>query len=292
MKIAVFAHTKKTVDGGLPELRAELKRRGQQDVSWYEVAKSKKVPEAARAALTGDPDLFLVWGGDGTVQRTLDVLARKRASSAPVAVIPAGTSNLFATNLAIPHDLVAALDIAFSGRRKVIDVGSFNGERFGVMAGVGFDAMMIDDASRSLKDRLGRLAYVYTGVKNLRRPPFEAQIDVDGAPWFRGCASCVLVGNMGDLFGGITLFPQADPTDGRLDVGVLEAESLGDWTRFVSRALTGTVERSPFVTTTVARKVSVRLKQSTAYELDGGARGRAKRLKVTVKPEAVTICVP
>jgi len=63
MKIAVLAHSKKTVGGGLPELRAELKRRGQLDVSWYEVAKSRKVPKAARAALADGPDLLLVWVG-------------------------------------------------------------------------------------------------------------------------------------------------------------------------------------------------------------------------------------
>ena len=154
MKIAVVAYSKKTVGGGLPELRAELKRRGQSDVSWYEVAKSRKVPKAARAALADGPDLLLVWGGDGTVQRAVDVLARTPESHAAVGVIPAGTSNLFAGNLGIPHDLAAALDVALGDERKVIDVGSFNGERFGVMAGVGLDALMIGDASRSLKDRL------------------------------------------------------------------------------------------------------------------------------------------
>jgi diacylglycerol kinase (ATP) len=292
MKIAVIAHSKKIAGGGLPELRAELKRRGQPDVTWYEVAKSKKVPKAARAALTDRPDLLLVWGGDGTAQRAVDVLARMDGARAPIGVLPAGTSNLFAGNLGIPHDLVAALDVALGGERKVIDVGNFNGERFGVMAGVGFDALMIGDTSRSLKDRLGRVAYVYTGVKNLRRASIEAQIDIDGQPWFRGRASCALVGNMGDLFGGITLFPDADPADGRLDVGVLHAEKLADWTRLAGRALTGNVDRSPFLTTTAARRVDVRMKRSMAYELDGGTRGRSKRLKVSIQPEAITVCVP
>jgi diacylglycerol kinase (ATP) len=292
MRIAVLAHAKKTVGGGLPELREELKRRGHSDATWHEVPKSKKVPEAARAALDRSPDLLLVWGGDGTVQRAVDVLARTAGADVPIGVIPAGTSNLFATNLGIPHDLCAALDIALGGRRRRLDVGSFNGERFGVMAGVGFDALMIADASRSMKDRLGRAAYIVTGAKNLRRSPVEAKIDVDGDRWFDGRASCVLIGNMGDLFGGVTLFPDADPADGRLDVGVLQAETLPDWTRFAGRALTGKVERSPLVTMTSARKVDVRLKRKMAFELDGGARGKTKRLKVAVKPRAISVCVP
>lgn len=292
MKIAVLAHSKKTVGGGLPELRSELDRRGHPDATWYEVTKSKQVPGLAGAALADGADLLLVWGGDGTVQRALDVVARAQDPPPPIGVVPAGTSNLFATNLGIPRDLVRALDIAFGGERKLLDLGSFNGERFGVMAGVGFDALMIGDASGSLKRRLGRVAYVYTGVKNVRRAPVKAEIDIDGRPWFRGSASCVLIANMGDLFGGITLFPEADATDGRLDVGVLTAESLGDWTRFAGRAVAGQAERSPFASITSARKVDVRLKRKASYELDGGARGESKRLKVRVKPRAVSVCVP
>jgi YegS/Rv2252/BmrU family lipid kinase len=292
MRVAVVAHSKKVLGRGLPQLRAELQRRGHQDASWYEVTKSKKVPQAVRDALQDKPDLVLVWGGDGTVQRAIDVLARGKAAKAPMAVLPAGTSNLFARNLGIPVDLEAALDIALSGARERLDVGSFNGERFGVMAGIGFDALMIGDASRSLKDRLGRAAYVYTGLKNLRRASMNVTIDVDGVRWFRGSVSCVLVGNVGDLFGGISLFADADPTDGCLDVGVLRADTMTEWTRFAGRAITGSAERSPLVSTTAGRRIDLRLKNKAAYELDGGARGSGKRFKITVKPQAITVCRP
>jgi diacylglycerol kinase family enzyme len=54
-----------------------------------------------------------------------------------------------------------------SGDRRKLDTGSVNGERFAVMAGAGFDARMIADADRGIKDRLGRAAYVITGIRNL-----------------------------------------------------------------------------------------------------------------------------
>src|SRR6476620_573223 len=158
--------------------------------------KSKKVPDAVHAALATDPDLLLLWGGDGTVQHALDTVARRKTPDVPIAVLPAGTSNLFASNFDIPHELSGALDVAFGGVRKRIDVGSFNGARFGVMIG---------DASRRMKDRLGRAAYVYTGLKNLRRAAVNAQVCVDDRLWFTGSTPCLLVGNVGDLFGGITL---------------------------------------------------------------------------------------
>ena len=108
MKVAVVAHAKKKLGGGLPELRTELRRRGHAEVVWREVMKSKKVPDAVRAAVAADPDLLLLWGGDGTVQRALDTMARKAMPDVPIAVLPAGTSNLFANNFDIPHDLHGA----------------------------------------------------------------------------------------------------------------------------------------------------------------------------------------
>jgi len=173
-----------------------------------------------------------------------------------------------------------------------IDVGTFNGERFGVMAGVGFDALMIEDASRTMKDRLGRVAYVYTGVTNLKKASVHAEVCVDDRLWFSGSTPCVLVGNVGDLFGGITLLPRVDPSDGRLDIGVLHAEWLSDWARLAGRAVRGEADQSRFLSTTSGRRIDVRLARRIPYELDGGARGTTRQLKVRIKKQAVTVCVP
>ena len=100
--IAVVAHSRKMLGGGLPELRAELTRAGHADVLWYEVPKSRKAPAAAKQALDDGADLLFVWGGDGTIQRVVDAVA---GSGATLALLPAGTANLLARNLGIPIDL-------------------------------------------------------------------------------------------------------------------------------------------------------------------------------------------
>ena len=84
---------------------------------------------------------------------------RARRFPGRLAIIPAGTANLFATNLGIPKDIPKAVALGLHGQRHRFDVGRFNGERFAVMAGAGFDAAMIK-GSGSLKERLGRVAYV------------------------------------------------------------------------------------------------------------------------------------
>ena len=104
------------------------------------------------------------------------------------------------------------------------------------MAGAGFDAAMINGADGGLKDRLGRAAYVCTGAENLRAEPFEAKIKVDGVGWYEGTASCILLGNVGELFGGIEVFEDAEPDDGLLELGVITAEGIGRSGRGRSRA--------------------------------------------------------
>ena len=160
------------------------------------------------------------------------------------------------------------------------------------MAGAGFDASMIREADGGLKDRLGRVAYVWTGSKNLRAKPFKAKIAIDGTSWYSGAASCILVGNVGRLFGGVEVFEDARPDDGRLEIGVVNADGITDWARTLARTALGHADRSPLVRATSAKKIKVELDRKVLYELDGGDRVKVKSFKVKVEPKAVTVCVP
>ncbi|WP_305782656.1 diacylglycerol/lipid kinase family protein [Symbioplanes lichenis] len=290
-KVAVIAHRRKTLGGGLDELRRRITDEGIEELLWHEVPKSKKAPKQLRRAVEKKPDLIVVWGGDGMVQRSLDTLAGLKAKI-PIAIIPAGTANLLATNLGIPHDLAAAVDIAFRGAPRKLDLGVFNGEHFAVMAGIGFDGAMIHDADGKLKDRMGKLSYVWTGLRHLEDPAPKAKIKVDGTNWFADTASCVLVGNVSMITGGITAFDDAKPDDGWLDVGVATARGTTEWARTMGRMAVGRSDKSPFVHMTRARRIDVTLKQPLTYELDGGARDAVKKIRVEVAPAAVKVLVP
>ena len=288
MKLAVVAHAGKTFGGGLSELRRTLDEAGVSEPLWIEVPKSKRAPRAVKRTLEDGAELILAWGGDGMVQRCVDAL---KDTQVPLAVVPAGTSNLFATNLGIERDIPQAVRVALRGDRRRLDVGRFNGERFAVMAGAGFDAAMIKGAD-DLKDRFGRAAYVLSGAAQLNTESFEAKIKIDGTRWYKGLASCVLVGNVGDLFGGIEVFADAQPDDGLLDVAVFTSEGPVQLARTVTRTALGTTQKSPFVRVTQGRSVRVKLNRKVRYELDGGDRAKVKSFKVDVEPGAITVCVP
>jgi diacylglycerol kinase (ATP) len=288
-RVAVIAHAGKSIGGGLDELRSTLERAGVTEPHWSEVPKSKYAPERVQRALDEGAELVIVWGGDGMVQRSIDTLA---GSGVALAIIPAGTANHFAPSLEIPQSIEEAVDIGLNGRDRKLDVGKVNGERFAVMAGAGFDALMIREADGGLKDRLGRAAYVWTASKGIREEPFEARIDVNDDLWYSGKASCVLLGNVGSLFGGVEAFENAKPDDGLLEVGVTSAEGLTEWARTVARTAIGSTAKSPFVQMTKAKKIRVELDRKVEYELDGGARGKTKTLKAKVEPGAITVRVP
>jgi YegS/Rv2252/BmrU family lipid kinase len=233
--------------------------------------------------------VIFAWGGDGTVQRCADSLA---GSGATLAILPAGTANLFATNLGVPTDLRAAVRVGLHGERRALDLGVMNGEHFAVMAGVGLDALMIRDASAGLKDRFGRLAYVVAGAKHLRAKPMRVRVRADDAGWFKGKASCILVGNVGKVLGGITVFQDARPDDGVLEAGVLTARGFAQWARVAGRTATGRPETSPFVQTVRGRAFKIKLDRKTPYELDGGDRKPRKRFSVNIAPSAILVAVP
>lgn len=289
-RVAVVAHSGKSTGGGLLELRRSLEEAGVDDPLWYEVPKSRKVPKQVKRALEEGAELVFAWGGDGTVQRCIDVLA---GTGTPLAIVPAGTANLLATNLGIPDDDIAeAVRVGLDGLQRKIDVGRVNGERFAVMAGAGLDAAMIKDADAGLKDHIGRVAYVWTGARNLSGKPFGAKIRVDGTSWFDDSASCILVGNVGRLFAGVEAFEDAKPDDGKLEIGVVTAEGLVDWARTIARTAVGSAEKSPFVHVTRARSIEISFGRKVLYELDGGDREKTRSLEVEVEPGAIEICVP
>src|SRR4029450_182183 len=106
--------------GGLEELREVLSAAGVTDPIWSEVPKSRFAPKRVRRALKDGAELVFVWGGDGMVQQCVDVLA---GSDVPLAIIPAGTANLFASSLDLPQDIAEAVRIGLDGSERRLDVG-------------------------------------------------------------------------------------------------------------------------------------------------------------------------
>lgn len=286
-RVAVVAHERKLDAGAAAELRQALTDEGF-EVSWMSVPKGSAATRATERALRHGAQQVVVAGGDGTVRAAVHALA---GTGVPLAVVPAGTANLFAGALGVPSDPAAIAAAMRAGVTRPLDTARCNGMAFGVMAGTGLDAAMIDLADEA-KERLGTLAYVRAGVREARRrEPFQARVKVDGELLFEGAATCVLVANIGSLKGGVDAFPAAEPDDGVLDVAVVTAAGLREWGSLMLGAVRRDPTRSGHVHLARGTRIKVKLDRRHRFELDGGTKGRSDRLDVRIVPDSLRVVV-
>jgi diacylglycerol kinase (ATP) len=286
--LAVIANTKKIAQRDVARLKDAL-RDGFGDATWITIEKGSAATKAAAKALDKGADVVLACGGDGTVRAASQALV---GTGAALAVLPTGTANLFASAMKIPDDADDLVELIRSGERRTIDTGTCNGLTFNIMAGTGFDAAMIDAADDD-KERLGMVAYLRAGVKQARaREAFGMRVEVDSQDVFEGPASCLLVGNIGTLKGGIEAFPDGSPTDGVLDVAVVTATGLKAWTGLMVSAVRGRQQLTGHAHLWTGRSISVRTDAKHRFELDGGVKGRTKKLEFEVVPRSLIVCAP
>lgn len=311
----VFNPIKVDVDALRQVVAAAEKDAGWQPSLWFETSEEDPGSGQARHAVEQDADVVLVAGGDGTVRSVAEGL---RDSDTALALIPSGTGNLLARNLGLTLDnLEQAVNTAFTGRDREIDVGVVEAERsdgtretfvFLVMAGVGLDAQMIANTNPELKKRVGWLAYIEGIAVSLRgNNRVRLRFSVDGGPVAAMTAHTVLVGNCGSLPGNIILLPDAVVDDGIFDVVALRPEGLLGWLQIWVKIVweNGVLRRSQAGRKIISYTKEVRtlrylkgssfvarLSRPEEFELDGDPFGKAVALKATVDPLALKIRIP
>lgn len=242
----------------------------------------------SREAVESGVGMVIAWGGDGTVMACATGMA---GSDTPLAIIAGGTGNLLARNLDIPLGLTEGAYVAVHGARRRLDVGAIDADRFTVMAGMGFDAAMLRDASETAKARVGPVAYVASGLSNLPKRGFDCTLTVDDQPPRHSRARTVLVGNVGKLQGGLPLLPDAVPDDGWLDIVVISPRTTLQWVQVAWRVMI----RRPHprhMDTLRGRRILMESRTPQPYQLDGDVRGETTRLLCQIEPGALVVCVP
>jgi diacylglycerol kinase family enzyme len=255
---------------------------------WLETTPDDPGCGQTREAVEKGARVVFACGGDGTVMACVSELA---GTDVALAVLPAGTGNLLATNLGLPDDAAAGVRLATEGARRRIDVGAVEDKQFAVMAGMGFDAKMLDSASEALKKKVGWPAYVLSALRHLRDRPMRLRIRFDGGTPMRRRAVSVIVGNVGKLQGGVALFPEARPDDGKLDVALISARTLRDWAAMAW----GVVRRRPHVPALEmfrAERIELVSAKPQARELDGDVVEPSRSMTIEVRKQALVLCVP
>jgi diacylglycerol kinase family enzyme len=289
-RAAVVYNPSKITDFDLFRTRVEyeLRERGWKPPLWLETEADDPGRQMARDALEKKVDLVLVAGGDGTVRVVCSELV---GSGTPVALIPAGTGNLLARNLGVSLDEQEAFHIAFEGTPSPVDVVRFTigtrTEHFVVMSGMGGDAQVMANTNTDLKKVVGSGAYFLAAAQSVGAGPYDLTVTLDDHEPVERRAVLALVGNVGTLQGGIKMFPDASPTDGKLDVLIGNPTSVSDWAK-VATGLIGGAEVKP-LEYAQGQKVVIESTEPIPYQLDGDAEGDTNRLEAEVVPAGLTV---
>ncbi|MGH3852441.1 MAG: diacylglycerol/lipid kinase family protein [Pseudonocardiaceae bacterium] len=249
----------------------------------------------AAAALAAGAKVVLACGGDGTVRQVAQVLA---GSGTPLGLLPMGTANLLARNLAmVLNDPAHATRIALSGTNRMIDVGwvliddHAEEQVFLVMAGMGFDAEIMAGASHEWKARVGALAYFVSGVRALSAPRIPITLALDGRSESPRQVRTVVVGNCGQLIAGLVLLPAAKMDDGLLDVVTIGPRSVLEWLVVAAQVLTRRRRDHRLVRHWQGRTIILSALTPQQAQLDGDPMGDVQAMRVRIAPGALLVRV-
>lgn len=290
--VAVVLNPSKYADGGATvrlEIQAQAAALGYDEPVFRETTPLDAGFGQARELVELGAGLLIACGGDGTVRACADALA---GTAVPLGIVPVGTGNLLARNLALPMDPSAAVHVALAGQDRRIDLGVVDGQRFAVMAGMGFDAAMVAGTSERLKSGMGWPAYLLSGARHLFGDIMRVTIRIDGGPELHRRARLVLVGNVGRITGGIPLLPDAVPDDGLLDVVILTPRTLVGWVHVAGRVLTRGRGTGRPVERHRGKRIEVRTERPHPRELDGDNIPDAAEFVAEIEPATLTVRVP
>ncbi|MFM7320550.1 MAG: diacylglycerol/lipid kinase family protein [Armatimonadota bacterium] len=280
-----------STDGAVRRRRIErfLAERGV-EAHWLDTDRADHTADRVRQWVASGGSRVWVSGGDGTVRQ---VLAGTVGTRAVVAILPAGTGNLLARNLGIPLGLPEALEVAFAGHARAIDLArTSEGELFALMGGIGLDGQVMASTDRLAKGRFGVLAYVWATLRHIRRRRLRARLILDHRVRLRRRATSILIANLGKIGPGVEAVPGASADDGELDIGIVKSHTPWQWFRLLASLARGRIADDPAMEIHRATSVEIVVARPEPVELDGEALGQRVRLAVTVLPRAARVMVP
>lgn len=259
------------------------------DVRVRPTTKGGDAYDFAREAVAGGCGLVVAWGGDGTVNEAASGLLH---ADVPLAIVPAGSGNGLASDLGVPFDPRAALNIAASGQTMRIDAGQVDDAFFFNIAGIGVDAVIAARfAQRGLRRR-GLTAYLQLSTAELLRYRCQSyHLTLDGeASEHR--AMLVAIANGRQYGNRLYIAPGARLDDGQFEVVIVGELSLAGIAARLPALFRGTLAAGPGVLMRAAKTIHIRAAGEIPFHVDGEPRLGRDELSVRLHPRALAVRAP
>lgn len=169
-------------------------------------------------------DHILISGGDGTVNKVVNIMKKKKINL-PIAILPTGTANDFAYFLGMPKNIKKSVDIILNSQPKSIDLGLANDTYFVNIFSCGLFTDVSQKTSSEYKNMFGKLAYYFTGIKEL--PKFKTlNLSISSKDFsFQGESILFFILN-GKTAGSFEIAHDSLIDDGLLNVVIISNENL------------------------------------------------------------------
>ena len=276
---------------------------GYTEVLVLETTEEDPGKQMALDALAAKSDAVFAAGGDGTVRMVAEELA---GTGIPLGILPLGTGNLLARNLEFNvDDLRGHCTGLFKGWVRKVDTmmltmtmadGSTETRRSLVIAGVGADAMMMQDTKEEVKALYVWLAYGEAGRTQRMGRRQRVSSSLEGHPRDIRKVRSVMFANVGQLQAGVNFVPDAVIDDGLLDIVVLSPRGGIGWLSIARQTVTGKVfsrDREAIEFLQGSRvKLSVLDGDTMPCQLDGDVIGEITDITAQVDPGSLHLLVP
>lgn len=258
------------------------------------VTQAKEAIAAIQAIPSENETGFIIAsGGDGTVSAISGVTLE---TGIPLGIIPRGTANAFAVALGLPTNLKRACETIVAGNTRMVDAAYCNDIPMVLLAGVGFEAGMVNNANRELKNRLGTLAYVFSAAQQFfTQEDFSAQIEIDGQV-LEVKTGAVTIANAAPPTSVMAQgFGEVIPDDGLLEVTIPVSNSLLQIINTSATLLASALVKSQFEDSNLVCLRTKRLKVTTdppqTLVVDGEVL-TANPIEFTCIPKGLTVFSP
>jgi diacylglycerol kinase (ATP) len=242
----------------------------------------------AREAAERGLDAVVVVGGDGTVREAAGGLS---GSHTALAVVAAGTANVWAHEVRLPRHPAAVARLVDHGEVRTVDVGLCNGHRFLLMASFGVDSTVVASLSPWAKRTFGRVAYIAQGLREAARfTPLRACVRIDDQE-VHGPLLMAVVGNTRSYGGLIKVTNRAVADDGRLDLMVYTGQGFGRFLVYLARTLVGRHTGVPGTLYRTGQVIAVETEHPVPVQTDGDVLTHTPAT-FSVEPHALRVIVP
>lgn len=255
------------------------------------VVEGKDLIRALKRA-AGEADVLLAGGGDGTISAAAGIAYKQ---GIPLAVLPAGTMNLFARSLGIPLDLEQALEALANGEAKHVDIATANGRPFVHQFSVGIHPKLVKLRSElRFRSRLGKIwASTRAAIAAVSRPPnFTIEIITSHRVENRRTAGISISNNPLDE----GHLPLADRLDrGLLGIYVVPPLTFDVMIRIAWGMLRGKFKSIPEIAVREAREATIRFpfkKATSVAVIDGELIKLAQQIELKIHPSGLQVIVP